>query len=344
MVTRHFLSILSPDPKHPIPFRNGSGRLDLARAIASPSNPMTARVLVNRRLAAALRHGLRRDAGRPGQPVGAADEPRAPRLPRRPLRRGGLVDQEAPATDHAQQRLPGEQRRQRRRTPRRTPTTSSSGATTCTSSTSRRCTTRSSRSPGRSTLRWAGGPCRSEARASPRRRAVYAFIDRHNPAEILTQFNFPNPSVPTGKRFLTQVPQQQLFLMNSPLVIETARKLTHSPGLHRPDDGRAARRVALPRRLPAAPDAQRDGPLPALRRVEPGRHLARGPGGDRAVGEGLPAGGAPGPGRRDVHAEPPEEESRSRWSPGRRPSGAGRPSTPGPSSRTRSSRPTRPCS
>jgi hypothetical protein len=61
------------------------------------------------------------------------------------------------------------------------------------------------------------------------RRAVYAFIDRRNPAEVLTQFNFPNPSVPTGKRFLTQVPQQQLFLMNSPLVIETARKLVHSP-------------------------------------------------------------------------------------------------------------------
>jgi hypothetical protein len=61
------------------------------------------------------------------------------------------------------------------------------------------------------------------------RRAVYAFSDRRNPAEILTQFNFPNPSVPTGKRFLTQVPQQQLFLMNSPLVIETARKLTHRP-------------------------------------------------------------------------------------------------------------------
>jgi hypothetical protein len=60
------------------------------------------------------------------------------------------------------------------------------------------------------------------------RRAVYAFIDRRNPAEILTQFNFPNPSVPTGRRFETQVPQQQLFLMNSPLVIETARRLTHS--------------------------------------------------------------------------------------------------------------------
>ena len=74
-----------------------------------------------------------------------------------------------------------------------------------------------------------GRPVPIGAEGFATRRAVYAFIDRRNPAEILTQFNFPNPSVPTGKRFLTQVPQQQLFLMNSPLVIETARKLTHTP-------------------------------------------------------------------------------------------------------------------
>jgi hypothetical protein len=61
------------------------------------------------------------------------------------------------------------------------------------------------------------------------RRAVYTYIDRRNPAEILTQFDFPSPNVPTGKRYLTIVPQQSLFMMNSPLVIETARKLTHRP-------------------------------------------------------------------------------------------------------------------
>ena len=43
---RAFLSILSDgDPK---PFEHGSGRLELAEAIASPKNPLTARVMVNR--------------------------------------------------------------------------------------------------------------------------------------------------------------------------------------------------------------------------------------------------------------------------------------------------------
>ena len=45
-VPRRFLSILSGD--HPKPFQQGSGRLELARAIVSPENPLTARVFANR--------------------------------------------------------------------------------------------------------------------------------------------------------------------------------------------------------------------------------------------------------------------------------------------------------
>ena len=59
--------------------------------------------------------------------------------------------------------------------------------------------------------------------------AIYFLIDRRNPPELLTQFDFPNPDAPSGRRMTTTVPQQALFLMNSPLVIETSRKLTHRP-------------------------------------------------------------------------------------------------------------------
>ena len=45
-VPRRFLRVLSePDRR---PFQKGSGRLEMAEAIADPKNPLTARVLVNR--------------------------------------------------------------------------------------------------------------------------------------------------------------------------------------------------------------------------------------------------------------------------------------------------------
>jgi hypothetical protein len=48
VVPRRFLEILSPDPKKREVWREGSGRLQLALAIANPNNPLTARVFVNR--------------------------------------------------------------------------------------------------------------------------------------------------------------------------------------------------------------------------------------------------------------------------------------------------------
>ena len=43
---RHFLRVLCDG--EPQPFASGSGRRELAEAIASPENPLTARVIVNR--------------------------------------------------------------------------------------------------------------------------------------------------------------------------------------------------------------------------------------------------------------------------------------------------------
>jgi Protein of unknown function (DUF1553) len=70
-------------------------------------------------------------------------------------------------------------------------------------------------------------PISSEGFAA--RRAVYTLIDRRNPPELLTQFDFPSPDVPSGRRYETLVPQQALFLMNSPMVIEAARNLVDQP-------------------------------------------------------------------------------------------------------------------
>jgi hypothetical protein len=46
VVPRHFLRVLCDG--EPKPFHQGSGRLELAEAISSPRNPLTARVIVNR--------------------------------------------------------------------------------------------------------------------------------------------------------------------------------------------------------------------------------------------------------------------------------------------------------
>jgi hypothetical protein len=61
------------------------------------------------------------------------------------------------------------------------------------------------------------------------RRTLYGLVDRRNLAEIYSQFDFANPDITMGKRYETTVPQQALFMMNSPLVVELARKLVNLP-------------------------------------------------------------------------------------------------------------------
>ncbi len=226
--TRHFLSILSPDPKHPIPFREGSGRLELARAIASPSNPMTARVLVNRVWQQHFGTGF---VSTPDDLGNQSAPPTNPELldylagrfvsdgwSIKALQRLIMLSsvyREASTGVPRYAEVDPDNRLQWRYNVRQLDFEQMHDSILAIA--------------GTIDLRMGGRPVPIGSEGFATRRAVYAFIDRRNPAEILTQFNFPNPSVPTGKRFLTQVPQQQLFLMNSPLVIETARKLTHAP-------------------------------------------------------------------------------------------------------------------
>ena len=228
VVSRHFLSILSPDPRRPLPFRTGSGRLELAQAIASPSNPITARVLVNRVWQQHFGAGF---VSTPDDLGNQSAPPTNPELldylALRFMEEGwsikklqrlimlSSVYQEASTGSPAYAETDPDNKLQWRYNVRQLDFEQIHDSILAIA--------------GTIDLAMGGRPVPIGSEGFATRRAVYAFIDRRNPAEILTQFNFPNPNVPTGKRFLTQVPQQQLFLMNSPLVIETARKLTHTP-------------------------------------------------------------------------------------------------------------------
>ncbi len=57
------------------------------------------------------------------------------------------------------------------------------------------------------------------------RRTVYGYIDRAGVPEVFNHFDVATPEMPSGKRYQTTVPQQALFLMNSPLVVEQARAI-----------------------------------------------------------------------------------------------------------------------
>lgn len=65
-----------------------------------------------------------------------------------------------------------------------------------------------------------------------RHRAVFRPIMHENVPADLAVFDFPEPEMVTGRRSVTTVPTQALFLMNSPLVVEharhTARRLADS--------------------------------------------------------------------------------------------------------------------
>src|SRR4029079_1965873 len=59
----------------------------------------------------------------------------------------------------------------------------------------------------------------------PRRRGVYGFIDRQDLPNLYRVFDLASPDSSSPRRPRTTVPQQALFLMNSPFVVEQAKGL-----------------------------------------------------------------------------------------------------------------------
>ena len=70
-----------------------------------------------------------------------------------------------------------------------------------------------------------GRPIDLERNLEATRRTIYGVVDRSDLLDAFVNFDFANPDMVNGIRHETSVPQQALFLMNSPVVIEQAKKL-----------------------------------------------------------------------------------------------------------------------
>ena len=79
------------------------------------------------------------------------------------------------------------------------------------------------------------GPSTNLADANNVRRTVYAKISRHELDNLLRLFDFPDANITNAKRSQTTVPQQQLFVLNSPFMITQAKALAARVHQEHPD-------------------------------------------------------------------------------------------------------------
>ncbi len=242
-VPRQFLQVLAGAKRQP--FQHGSGRLELAQAIASKDNPLTARVMVNRIWLHHFGAGLVRtpsDFGTRSEPPShpelldwlsrrfmadgwsikkmhrllmlsdtyqqsSDDEGVQSAAPQLGSKRNSSVVKLAPFQIDPDNRLLWRMNRDRLDfEAMRDSLLAASGEL----------------DPK------AGGPA-VDLNAQPftPRRTVYGSIDRQFLPGLFRVFDFANPDMHSPQRFTTTVPQQALFFINSPFVVERARALVN---------------------------------------------------------------------------------------------------------------------
>ena len=74
------------------------------------------------------------------------------------------------------------------------------------------------------------------------RRSVYGFIERQNLPGFFRTFDFASPDAHSPARPHTTVPQQAMYLMNSPFAMEQAAHLAQRAEIREAADGRSANR------------------------------------------------------------------------------------------------------
>lgn len=221
-VARRFLEVLSSRERRP--FERGSGRLELAQAIVDPGNPLTPRVIVNRVWLQLFGRGL---STTPSDFGARGDPPSHPEL--LDFLAAGLVESgwslkslhreimlsatyRQSSADRGDGRAADpENRLVWRMNLRRLefePLRDSLLA-----------------AAGNLDLRFGGRSVELEATPHTQRRTVYGYIDRQNLPTVFRVFDLANPDATSPQRPRTTVPQQALFVMNSPFVLEQAEAL-----------------------------------------------------------------------------------------------------------------------
>jgi hypothetical protein len=222
----HFLSCIAGED--PPTFRNGSGRFDLARAIANKDNPLTARVMVNRLWQHHFGYGIVRtpsDFGLRGDP------PTHPELldylALRFIESGWSVKKlhrmillsatyQQSSQDNAEARAKDPENMLLWRMNRQRLDIESLRDSMLAAS-------------GQIDLTVGGLPYSLTAQPSVPRRTVYGYIERGRVVGFLSNFDFASPDQHAPLRYNTTVPQQALFLLNSAFITEQASHLTERP-------------------------------------------------------------------------------------------------------------------
>ncbi len=221
-IPRQFLQVVTGDKRKP--FQKGSGRLEMAQAITDIRNPLTYRVIVNRLWQNHFGQGLVRTPS----DFGLRSEP-----PTHPelldwLAEQLIVHHGSLKAIHKLMMLS-----------RTYQQSSSANAELVTSDPENRLWARMNRrrldfeSTRDSILAVSkqldpkiGGKS-VDLFSSPytNRRTLYGFIDRQNLPGTFRIFDFASPDSHTAQRFVTTVPQQGLFLLNNPWIMEQSNKL-----------------------------------------------------------------------------------------------------------------------
>lgn len=223
---RHFLEIIAgPNPPA---FTNGSGRLQLAAAIIDPRNPLTARVLVNR----VWQHHFGAGFVPTPDDLGTMSEP-----PSHPelldyLASQFMAEGWSIKKLHKHILLSATYQQDSADKPRYAEVDPANRLLW--RANIDRLEFESIRDSilaigGAMDTNMFGRPVDFEVNTGSTRRSIYGQIDRSDIPSVMVNFDFAIPDLPTGKRYETIVPQQALFFMNSPLVIEQAKRLVALP-------------------------------------------------------------------------------------------------------------------